>query len=88
MHESSLVSSNGSSACRLLCVCVSSITCTNCIHLVGLGLQYPRSDNQRPEMGHSSRTRADVTQNLALNREFALTIDDLSSLALTLGTLD
>lgn len=42
-------------------------------------------------MGHNSRTPADVTQNLALNREFALTIDDVchvSSLALTLGTLD
>lgn len=39
-------------------------------------------------MGHSSRTRANVTQELALNRrELAPTIGGLSSLALTLGTL-
>ena len=38
-------------------------------------------------MRHSSRTRANVTQDLALNRELAPTIGGLSSLALRLGTL-
>jgi hypothetical protein len=37
-------------------------------------------------MGHPSRTRANVTQDLALNRELAPAINGLSSLALTLGT--